>query len=310
MLADRPAAGSPGPPSRLIPSGETSNSGECGTRGCASDREPTHWGSVTVISVLSLKGGVGKTSVALGLAGAGLKRGMRVLVIDLDPQGNATSILQSRHRAQTAADVLGHPTADTLSAAIAKTAWSHDTGSVDVLPSDAELIRFDAWTGTRRFTPKLARALRRLEGYDLVIIDCPPSLGALTREALAASQLAVVVTTPTYFGAQGAERAIDEINEIRATVNPDLRFAGIVVNRLREKTEEHRYRKKELVEIHGSGALLKPAVPERVAVQQAESTGEPISSVKSAGARDVAKIFDKHLNKLLRMAKANADAQA
>ena len=260
---------------------------------------------MTVISVLSLKGGVGKTSVALGIAGAALKRGLSVLFIDLDPQGNATSLLQTRQHAPSAAAVLGHPTVDTRRESIAKTGWASGTGSVDVLASDADLIRFDAWSGHRKFTPKLARALRRLDGYDLVVIDCPPSLGALTREALATSRLAVVVTTPTYFGAQGAERAIDEVNEIRATVNPDLEFAGIIVNRLREKTEEHRFRKKELVELHGSSALLKPAVPERVAFQQAESTGEPIQSVKSSGARDVAKIFDKHLSKLLKMAKAS-----
>ncbi|MEY4169047.1 MAG: hypothetical protein RLZ94_120 [Actinomycetota bacterium] len=260
-----------------------------------------HTGPVISISVLSLKGGVGKTSVALGLAGAAAKRGLKVLVVDLDPQGNATSILQARHGRANAATVLAHPTAESLQSAVTKTAWSFKEGRVDVVGSNADLIHFDAWTGKRTFAPKLARALRRLEGYDVVIIDCPPSLGALTREALAASRLAVVVTTPSYFGGQGAERAIDEINEIRTTVNPDLRFAGIVVNRMREKTEEHRYRKRELIAIHGPGAVLKPSIPERVALQQAESTGEPIVLVKSAGARDVAKVFDKQIARLIKM---------
>jgi len=63
--------------------------------------------------------------------------------------------------------------------------------------------------------PKLAKALAQLDGYDLVLIDCPPSLGALTREALAASDLALIVTTPSYFGAQGVERAVAEVEEIR-----------------------------------------------------------------------------------------------
>ena len=268
---------------------------------------PDTLGPVIAISVLSLKGGVGKTSVALGLAGAAAKRGLKVLVIDLDPQGNATSILQARHGRANAATVLEHPTTESLQGAITKSAWSFKEGRVDVVGSDSELIRFDAWTGKRSFVPKLARAMKRLEGYDVVVIDCPPSLGALTREALAASRLAVVVTTPSYFGAQGAERAIHEINEIRSSVNPDLRFAGIIVNRLREKTEEHRYRKRELIAIHGPSAVLKPSVPERVALQQAESTGEPISAVKSAGARDVAKVFDKQMSRLLKMAR-DADA--
>ena len=270
---------------------------------------PDTLGPVISISVLSLKGGVGKTSVALGLAGAAAKRGLKVLVIDLDPQGNATSILQARHGRTNAATVLAQPTAESLKAAVTKTAWSFKEGRVDVVGSDSDLIHFDAWTGKRNFAPKLARALRRLEGYDVVVIDCPPSLGALTREALAASRLAVVVTTPSYFGGQGAERAIDEINEIRTTVNPDLRFAGIVVNRMREKTEEHRYRKRELIAIHGPGAVLKPSIPERVALQQAESTGEPIVLVKSAGARDVAKAFDKQIARLIKMSReSDADA--
>ena len=271
--------------------------------GGAPEHAARHTGPVIAISVLSLKGGVGKTSVALGLAGAAAKRGLKVLVIDLDPQGNATSILQARHGRAHAASVLAAPTAETLQGAVTKTAWSFKEGRVDVVGSDAELIRFDAWTGKRGFAPKLARAMKRLEGYDVVVIDCPPSLGALTREALAASRLAVVVTTPSYFGAQGAERAIDEINEIRTTVNPDLRFAGIIVNRMREKTDEHRYRKRELIAIHGPGAVLKPSIPERVALQQAESTGEPIVLVKSAGARDVAKVFDKQMARLLKMAR-------
>ena len=271
--------------------------------GGAPEHAARHTGPVIAISVLSLKGGVGKTSVALGLAGAAAKRGLKVLVIDLDPQGNATSILQARHGRAHAASVLAAPTAETLQGAVTKTAWSFKEGRVDVVGSDAELIRFDAWTGKRGFAPKLARAMKRLEGYDVVVIDCPPSLGALTREALAASRLAVVVTTPSYFGAQGAERAIDEINEIRTTVNPDLRFAGIIVNRMREKTDEHRYRKRELIAIHGPGAVLKPSIPERVALQQAESTGEPIVLVKSAGARDVAKVFDKQIARLIKMAR-------
>jgi len=139
--------------------------------------------------------------------------------------------------------------------------------------------------------------------YDLILIDCPPSLGALTREALAAADLAVVVTTPSFFGAQGVERAISEIDEIRRTVNPKLELAGIVVNRLKEKTEEHRYRKRELIAIYGREILLKPQIPDRVAVQQAESTGAPVHALKSPGAKEIAEIFDKYLTKLMRMAR-------
>ncbi|MGI9196752.1 MAG: ParA family protein [Candidatus Nanopelagicales bacterium] len=260
-----------------------------------------------VVSVLSLKGGVGKTSVALGLAGAALRRGLTTVFIDLDPQGNATSVLRSRRIRATAATVMAHPTEESVAEALTKSDWREGDVAVRLIASDPELVRFDSWTGTRAFRPKLARAVRHLDA-DLVLIDCPPSLGALTREALAASDLALVVTTPSYFGAQGAERAIAEVKEIKDSVNPRLEFAGIVVNRLREKTEEHRYRKRELVSIHGAQALLKPAIPDRVAIQQAESSGQPLHKVKSSGAREVSKAFDKMLNRLMRVSKERETA--
>ncbi len=262
-----------------------------------------------VVSVLSLKGGVGKTSVVLGLAGAALKKGLSTVVIDLDPQGNATSVLRSRRIRGTASTVLAHPTEESVTEALTRSDWKGDTGDIRLIASDPHLVRFDAWSGTRAFRPKLARAVKHLD-VDLVLIDCPPSLGALTREALAAADLAVVVTTPSYFGAQGAERAIAEIKEIRDSVNPRLEFGGIVVNRMREKTEEHRYRKRELVQIHGAQALLKPSIPERVAVQQAESAGQPLHAVKSEGAREVVKAFDKMLNRLLKLGKDREAAQS
>jgi len=258
---------------------------------------------VLVVSVISLKGGVGKTSVVLGLAGAAVARGMSVVVVDMDPQGNATSVLGARRSRATLADAMGNPDEATVTAALTKTEWTGAGGSVRLLPSDADLVRFDAWAPGRKLRPRLRRALAHLDGVDLVLIDCPPSLGALTREALAAANLAVVVTTPSFFGAQGADRALAEIREIRDTVNPDLEFAGIVVNRLRESTEEHRYRKRELIDLYGAQALLKPAIPDRVAVQQAESTGQPLHAVKSSGARELAKAFDKMLNRLLKRAR-------
>ena len=254
-----------------------------------------------IVSVLSLKGGVGKTSVVLGLAGAATVRGLASLVVDLDPQGNATSLLKTHHPRTTVADVLGHPTRETVEKALTACDWEVAPGEVDVLPGHANVIRFDAWTGGP-WRPKLARALGHLEGYDLVLIDCPPSLGALTREALAASDLALVVTTPSFFGAQGVERAMAEIDEIRKSVNPNLELAGIVVNRVRSVAEEHAYRSQELVEIYGRTTLLKPPIPDRIAFQQAEGFGQPVQLVRSAGGREVSEVFDSYLSALLRKA--------
>lgn len=260
---------------------------------------PREDGRVLVVSVLSLKGGVGKTSVVLGLAGAATVRGLATLVIDLDPQGNATSLLAAQPGKAGAAEVLANPTRTTVEAALTPCDWEVAPGEVDVLPSHPNLIRFDAWTGRTVLQPKLARARQFFAGYDLVLIDCPPSLGALAREALAASDLALVVTTPSFFGAQGVERAVAEIDEIRKTVNRGLRLAGIVINRVRSVAEEHAYRTHELADIYGRVSILTPLIPERIAVQQAEGTGQPIQLIKSEGGREVAAVYDIYLDRLL-----------
>lgn len=94
-----------------------------------------------------------------------------------------------------------------------------------------------------------------------------------------------------------------EIDEVRKNHNPNLELAGIVVNRVRSVAEEHQYREAELAEIYGRSALLKPLLPERIAVQQAEGSGQPVQLVRTAGGREVAEVYDAYLNKLLRMAR-------
>jgi cellulose biosynthesis protein BcsQ len=210
-------------------------------------------------------------------------------------------LLATHQGRATVANVLEHPTKKTVEEALTPCDWEIEPGEVDVLPSHPNVIRFDAWTGGV-FRPRLVKALDLLEGYDLTLIDCPPSLGALTREALAASDLALIVTTPSFFGAQGAERAIAEVDEIRKTVNRKLRLAGIVVNRVRSTAEEHEYRERELARIYGRQLIFKPPLPERIAVQQAESYGQPVHMVKTAGGREVADIYDGYLTKLMKMA--------
>lgn len=253
------------------------------------------------ISVIGLKGGVGKTSVTLGLAGAATAQGLATLVVDMDPQGNASSILAATNTKVTIADVLAHPTRATLESALSPCAWEIGPGEVDVISANPDLVTHDAYRA-ETFRPRLPKVVDYLEGYDLVLFDLPPSHGALVREALSVSDIAVVVTTPSFFGGQGVDRAVATIREARRTLNPKLKFGGIIVNRVRSVMEEHDYRQRELVEVHGRGAVLKPVIPERAAVQQAESLGVPIQSVSSAGAREVREIFDQHLKHLLKNA--------
>jgi chromosome partitioning protein len=255
--------------------------------------------TMKTVALLANKGGTGKTSLTLGLASAAAHRGLSVLVIDLDPQGNATSILRSKVGRTTVADVLAHPTQATAEEAIAPCDWPAAIGEIDVLPSHANVIRFDAWNGSGALG-KLRRALKGIQGYDVAFIDCPPSLGALTREALTAADRAIVITTPTYFGAQGVEKALAEIAEIQKTTNPALELTGVVINKVRNNSDEHDFRAKEMAELVGARLVLKPYLPERIAFQQAEGTGTPVQTQGTAGSREVSEILDSYLDRVLR----------
>ncbi|MEJ2855837.1 MULTISPECIES: ParA family protein [unclassified Saccharothrix] len=257
------------------------------------------------VAVLSLKGGVGKTTVALGLASAALRRGVRTLVIDLDPQCNATSTLEPEDTDASIYDVLQEPTADKLRAAISPSAWGD---GVDVLSGseDAELLNHPD-PGESRLG-RLRQALRVLaeedadEPYQLILLDCPPSLGQLTRSALVAADRALLVTEPTMFAVAGVQRAFEAVQAERAH-NPGLQPLGVVVNRVRPRSHEHQFRIDELRDIFGP-LVMPVALPDRLAVQQAQGACMPIHEWGTPGAREVALAFNLLLARILRISRS------
>ncbi|EHR62187.1 ParA family protein [Saccharomonospora cyanea] len=258
------------------------------------------------VAVLSLKGGVGKTTVALGVASAALRRGTRTLVADLDPQGNATATLDPPLTDATLADVLEAPRLGVLTKAIAASGWSDD---VDVLVGSEELELLNEPGPTAHRMDSLARALDELRRYpqgrpyELAILDCPPSLGRLTRSALIAADSALLVTEPTMYAVAGAQRALEAIDSVRAQHNPRLRPAGVVVNRLRSRSYEHEYRVQELRESFGS-LVMPTAIPDRLVVQQAQGACTPIHEWNSPAAAEISLTFNMVLAKILRSNRA------
>ncbi|MPZ64692.1 MAG: AAA family ATPase [Pseudonocardiaceae bacterium] len=259
------------------------------------------------LAVLSLKGGVGKTSVVLGLAGAALQRGARTLVVDLDPQGNATAALEPGATSATVADVLVDQNRSTLERAIAPSAWG---------PGLDVLVGAEAAEGHNRPDPdakrlgRLARSLSRLDSlrdpagddgvppYRLVLMDCPPSLGQLTRSALVGADRALLVTEPTIFAVTGAQRALEAV-ETEREHNPHLQPLGVVVNRVRMRSMEHSYRIEELRAIFGP-LVLSNVLPDRSAVQHAQGACLPVQHWDTPGAREMAAAFDVLLSRVLR----------
>ncbi len=224
--------------------------------------------AVHVLSVSSLKGGVGKTTVTLGLASAAFAKGLRTLVVDLDPQSDLSTGMDIDVTGRlTVADVLNSPKAKIVRQAIAQSGWTRDSpGTVDVLIGSASAINFDGPRPSARDLWKLETALAHVEGdYDLVLIDCAPSLNALTRTAWAASDRVAVVTEPGLFSVAAADRALRAIEEIRTRLSPRLQPFGIVVNRVREQSIEHQFRIKELRDMFGSLVLAPPAAGAHVA---------------------------------------------
>jgi chromosome partitioning protein len=252
-----------------------------------------------VVAIVSLKGGVGKTTVALGLAGAAMERGLRTLVVDLDPQANATTALAPETVTFTTNDVLADSRVGTLADAIVPSGWSE---LVDLAPSEPALEhrnRGDAKSKEHR----LRGAMSGLSGYDLVIIDCPPSLGELTKNALAAAHTALVVTEPTIFALSGAQQALDAIDVVRRGFNLRLKPAGIVVNRYQSRSAEHRFRWQELLAAY-HGLVVPETLPERAAVVASQGAGVPVQRWPVGGARDLAKVFAAYLDRVLETAAA------
>jgi len=252
---------------------------------------------VLVASVCSLKGGVGKTTITLGLASAALARDLNILVVDLDPQANATATLEPVGDGPTIADVLSDPRRKVVQAAVRRSEWG---GSLRVLPGSERAEAHNHPDPGNKKLSVLATALDKIEPEpELVLIDCPPSLGQLTRSALVASRRAVLVTEPSLYAVVGVQRALEAVQAERAKHRPELQPLGVVVNRVRPRSVEHEYRMAELRELFGP-LVLSPSLPDRSAIQQAEGAGIPIHHWPTGGAREVAVMFDQLLDRLLR----------
>lgn len=245
-----------------------------------------------VLSVSSLKGGVGKTTVALGLASAALNKGVNTLVIDLDPQCDATSGLAApADMAASIAEVLQNPKLPILRKALVASPWSRES-KIDVLVGSPRSLLLDNPAPTVSDVWKLEEILALIEDeYELVIIDTPPSINALTRTAWVASDRVILVTEPALYSVIAADRARRAIAEISAKLSPRLSLYGFVVNRLRAQSHEHEFRLRELREMFGD-QLLQPYFEERAAVQQSTGAARPIHSWPAEGAAEVAKGFD------------------
>jgi chromosome partitioning protein len=255
----------------------------------------------TTVAFLNEKGGVGKTTVTLGIVSAAQAAGQKVLVIDMDPQASATWTLGIEPSDDTlsVSDVLQSGDPGLAKEAIVTSTWGPD---IHVMPASRILFereRDDRRKGDRRLRKVLAEVTAP---YDFVVIDCPPSLGQNTRNALAASDFAVLVVELAGYSLRGVAAVLDLIDDVWQESNDTLDLAGVITNRVPPQSSEADRRMGELVDLVGRKAIWKPPVPQRSIINQANGDQVPIHSF-GYKAKDVTEVFDGYFAKLRRLKK-------
>ena len=223
----------------------------------------------TIYALANQKGGVGKTTTAINLAACLAEAGERALVVDLDPQANATSGLGMRANGTSSYDLLdGAPLAE-----LAKhTAFAN----LDLVPAKADLAgavvelarRGD---GERYLAQSLVRAR---ETYAFIFLDCPPALGPLTVNALAAADRVLVPVQAEYYALEGLAQLLHSVELVRARLNPRLALAGMLLTMVDGRTRLAADVAAE-VRRHFGPLVFRTAVPRSVRLAEAPSHGLP-----------------------------------
>ncbi len=236
-----------------------------------------------VIAVTNQKGGVGKTTTAVNVAYCLAKDKYRVLLIDFDPQGNATSGLgiDKTSLETTVLDAVMNTAP--LSAVVKAT----EIKNLSIVPARPELANAEVELARaeHRFT-RLRTALEGIDNYDFIIIDSPPSLSLLTVNALIAAQYVLLPVQAEFYALEGLGQLLDTMKLIRKGLNPTLELAGVVVTMMDSRTV---LSKQVLAEIqkHFPGKVFETTIPRNVRIAEAPSHGEPVGKYDkwSKGAR-------------------------
>jgi chromosome partitioning protein len=224
------------------------------------------------IAVLSQKGGTGKTTAVRHLADTFQRAGLKVLAVDLDPQGNLSDYFDVDPDADpTIRDVL-------VGQAKATAAVYGTAGGVDVIPANLLLAEAEvALAGKMGRELTLRRALKPVDAaYDVVFLDCPPNLGLLTVNALVAADHALLSAEAQYFALQGVQQALEVIELARDGLNPDLQWLGVAFTIADMRTVHSRESQASLKE-HVGEKLLDTVV--RQSIAYAESAERAVSIV-------------------------------
>lgn len=227
-----------------------------------------------IISVINQKGGVGKTTTTVSLAAFIGKKRKKVLMIDLDPQGNATSGLgvDKGNIENSTYDVMVNDVA--ISDAIVESSAKN----VDIVPTNINLAGAEVELVSAMSREQILKnALKEVQdNYDYVLIDCPPSLGILTINALTASNGIIIPIQGEYYALEGLTQLVDTVNIVKKKLNPDLGILGVVLTMFDRRTQLTRQVKEEVEKYFGE-KVFKTLIPRNVRLAEAPSHGLAIS---------------------------------
>ncbi|HMS24365.1 MAG TPA: ParA family protein [Acidimicrobiia bacterium] len=261
---------------------------------------------MVAVAIANQKGGVGKTTVTLGLAEVAMSHGLRVLVVDCDPQANASAGLGlSTDTKNTLADVLDREIElSSINAAeyITRSSWSvsaqpmankHATpGSIDVISAHPHLTNVETHLASDPIgaCDRLDRSLAGIaDTYDLILFDCPPSVGLLTINALFAADRVIVVSAPSAWSSDGVQAFMQNVDRIAARRSGQPHVAGIIVNNV-GRTRDGRFWESEIIERYKDNVV---SIASRAAIAEASAMSTPLSDLGARpGAAEAFQNFD------------------
>ena len=246
-------------------------------RALADERHPLP-ASTRIFTVANQKGGVGKTTTTVNLAAALARGGARVLVIDLDPQGNASTALGAEHRAETPSvyDVIVHgdPIADIMQQCGEFDGLYCLPATIDLAGAEIELVAMES--REHRLRAPLHRFLSETdEPFHYVFIDCPPSLGLLTINAFVAANEVLIPIQCEYYALEGLSQLLNNISLIERHLNPALTVSTILLTMFDSRTNLANQVAQD-VRDHFPGQVLPTAIPRSVRVSEAPSYGQTV----------------------------------